>query len=64
MANDNFQGKTTFDGFEWTVKLSDTDEGYLVTATDLTRDAATTTAKTALKQKYLDNSKTVPTWLQ
>jgi hypothetical protein len=58
-----FRSKTTYDGFEWTVKLVDDIEGYLVTATDTVEATAVGTAKTALKQKYLDDAKAVPSWL-
>lgn len=64
MANEQFKGQTSWDGVEWTVKLYDTDESYAVSATSMVDEAtARTAAKSALEQKYIDDTKAVPAWL-
>lgn len=55
-----FRAKTTYDGFEWTIKIAVPKEGYLATGSGLTAEAAHEAAMAALKQKYLDDGKPVP----
>jgi hypothetical protein len=58
-----FKARTFYDGFDWIVKIADTIEQYRVSGTGDTREEAREAAKTALKQRYLDDQKEVPDWL-
>lgn len=59
----HFRSKKTYDGFDWTVKIMDTQKNYVGSGTDPDEATANEAAKTALKQKYLDAAQEVPDWL-